>query len=91
MARAFFLIAALMALAVIADRLARAAEDRGWIYYRQRRPQSGGATASVFGPLFDIVQPSRQIVIEQQQQHEELLREESGRAEPDHQDDPPMA
>jgi len=26
-----------------------------------------------------------------EQQHEQLLREESGRAEPDHQDDPPMA
>lgn len=90
MARAVFLIAALMALAVIADRLARAAEDRGWIYYRQRRAQSGGATATAFGPLFDLVQPSRQIVIEQQQ-HEELLREESGRSEPDHLDDPPMA
>ena len=80
MTTAAFGIAGLIVLAIIADRLARAAEDRGWIYYRKRQAQSGTISGAVFGPMFDLAQPSRQIIIEQLV-HEELLREDSGQGE----------
>ena len=61
-----------MALAVAAllwllDRGLLAAEDRGWIYYRHCKAESGSVSGAVFGPAFDLFQPSRQIVMEQQE------------------------
>lgn len=65
---------------VLADALLRRAEARGWIYYR-RRSGSGSVSSAVFGPAFDLAQPTRQILAEEQQ-HQELLREDAGDSEP---------
>ena len=48
----------------LADRGLRAAEARGWIYYR-RRSASGSVSAAAFGPAFDLLQPTRQTTVEQ--------------------------
>lgn len=51
---------------VVADRLLLAAERRGWIYYRRRKPTSGSMSAAAFGSVADALQPTRQIVVEEQ-------------------------
>ena len=48
----------------LADRGLRAAEARGLIYYRSRSA-SGSVSAAAFGPAFDLLQPTRQITVEQ--------------------------
>ena len=55
------------ALAWLLDRALRAAEDRGWIYYRCRKAASGSLSGAVLAPAFDLLQPTRQIVVEQQE------------------------
>ncbi len=62
-------------LVLILDRLLLAAEARGWIFYRKRQASSGSVSAAAFGPLIDLLQPSRQIVVEQQE-HQALMRED---------------
>ena len=49
---------------VLADRLLLWAERRGWIFYRRRKP-TGGAGAAALGPIFDALQPSRTIVVQE--------------------------
>jgi hypothetical protein len=58
---------AISALVWLLDRGLLAAEGRGWIYYRHRKAASGTVSGAVFGPAFDLLQPSRQIVVEQQE------------------------
>lgn len=50
----------------LGDRGLRAAEARGWIYYR-RRPDSGSVSGALLGPTLDLLQPTRQITVEQQE------------------------
>lgn len=60
------LVMAIVAGLLLLDRALLAAEDRGWIFYRRRKPGSGSVSGAVFGPAFDLLQPSRQITVEQQ-------------------------
>lgn len=62
---------------VLADRLLLRAEDRGWIYYRKRKAASGAVSSAAFGPVLDLLQPSRQVFVEEQQ-HQEMMREADG-------------
>ena len=55
------------ALAWLLDRGLVAAEDRGWIYYRRRKAASGSLGSALFAPAFDLLQPGRQLVVEQQE------------------------
>ena len=69
-------VAGAVALFVV-DRLLRKAEDRGWIYYRTKKAASGSLTAAAFGPAFDVLQPTRQVIVDERQ-HQELMREQAG-------------
>ena len=63
----------------LADRGLRAAEARGWIYYR-RRPASGSVSAATFGPAFDLLRPTRQTTVEQAE-HDRIAPAELPREE----------
>jgi hypothetical protein len=65
---------------LLADRLLLRAERRGWIFYRRRRP-TGGAGAAAFGPIFDVLQPSRTVLV-QEQRWQQTRRAEQGNADP---------
>ena len=62
----FGLLLLTVGLLLLADRGLRAAEARGWICYRSRSA-SGSVSAAAFGPAFDLLQPTRQITVEQQE------------------------
>jgi hypothetical protein len=73
------------AVAWLLDRVLLAAEDRGWIYYRRRKAASGSLGGAIFAPAFDLLQPTRQIVVEQQE-HDRIAPvsdEEAQRRRPD--------
>lgn len=55
------------ALTWLLDRGLLAAEERGWIDYRHRKASSGALSGAVFAPAVDLLQPTRQIVVEQQE------------------------
>ena len=55
-----------LGLLLVADRLMVAAERRGWVYYRRRKPTSGSMSGAAFGSISDVLQPGRQVVVEQQ-------------------------
>ena len=57
-------VVALMLL-VAGDRLLLKTEQRGWIYYRKSKPESGAGSAAL-GPVVDLFQPSREIAITEQ-------------------------
>ena len=75
------LVVLVIVVALVLHRLLLAAERRGWIYYR-RKASSGSVSGAAFGPVFDLLQPSRQIQVEEQQ-HQELLREDDEAGEGD--------
>ena len=67
----FLLVAAILPLGYLADRLLLWMEDRGWIFYRRSRPDPKNV-----GPAFleieALLQPSRRHVLEQKvDQHAE--------------------
>lgn len=68
--RLLLLVGAVLALALVIDRLMVAAEARNWVYWR-RRPTSGSATAAALAPLHALTQPSYQYVIAEQE-HQQL-------------------
>lgn len=59
-----WIVAVAVALFVI-DRLLLAAERKGWVYYRHRKPTSGSASAAAFGSVSELFRPSEQIMVEQ--------------------------
>ena len=60
-----FAVIATVAVALLAlDRLALWMESRGWIYWRRRRPERGGATAGLLTEFQKIVEPEVRHVIE---------------------------
>jgi hypothetical protein len=67
-----------LVLLLVADRLMLAAERRGWVYYRHRKPVSGSVSSAAFGSVSDVLQPSRQVVVEQQR--DDQLRRTSYKA-----------
>ena len=62
----------LVSLACVVDHALLSAEQRGWIYYRRRRAKSGSVGIACT-PVVDIFQPSRQILIEQQERDRVVL------------------
>ncbi len=64
-----WLVLAAVVLFVV-DRLLLAAERRGWVYYRKRKPTSGSASAAAFGPVAELVQPGQEVVVEQRLQEQ---------------------
>jgi hypothetical protein len=64
-----WLVLAAVVLFVV-DRLLLAAERRGWVYYRKRKPTSGSASAAAFGPVAELVQPGQRVVVEQRLQEQ---------------------
>lgn len=68
----FWVIVAVVGLVII-DRLLLAAERRGWVYYRKRKPVSGAATA-MLAPVAEVLQPGRQVVVEQTVRERTLRR-----------------
>lgn len=71
-------IAVAILVLVAADRLLLAAERRGWIYYRKRKPTSGSASAAAFGPMAEILQPGRKVVVEEAQRQRTMRRTDRG-------------
>ncbi len=67
-----------LGLLVVLDRLMLAAERRGWVYYRHRKPTSGSMSSAAFGSIADVLQPGRQVVVEQQR--DDQLRRKSQKA-----------
>lgn len=55
-----------LGLLLVLDRLMLAAERRGWVYYRHRKPTSGSMSSAAFGAIAVVLQPGRQVVVEQQ-------------------------
>ena len=62
----------------ILDRLLLAAERRGWIFYRKRKPTSGSASAAAFGPMAELMQPGHKVVVEEQLRQQTLRRTVEG-------------
>ena len=58
-------VALAVVVALVMDRVLLAAERRGWIYYRKRKPTSGSASAAAFGPMAELFQPGQQVVVEE--------------------------
>jgi hypothetical protein len=56
--------------AIVLDRLLRAAEDRGWIYYRKHKPSGASFVAALF-QIQAIFQPEKQHIIEQKREIKE--------------------
>ena len=77
-----FLLTAPVVLAVlaIADRLLLRAEARGWIFYRRRRSTATPVAEAAFGPVFDLLQPARQVVNEERER-QGLMRDQPGQDE----------
>jgi len=75
----WWLLLALAAL-VVADRLLLRAEARGWVYYRRHRATSTQVGSAAFGPVFDLIQPTRQVIVEERDR-QELMREQAGQDE----------
>jgi hypothetical protein len=69
-------------VALVLDRLLLRAERRGWIYYRKRKPTSGAASAAAFGPMAELFQPGRQVVVEERQRQENARRSTDDGAPP---------
>ncbi len=67
-----------LGLLVVLDRLMLAAERRGWVYYRHRKPTSGSMSSAAFWSISDVLQPGRQVVVEQQR--DDQLRRKSQKA-----------
>lgn len=64
-----------LALALLAvDRIATLAEERGWIYWRKRKPAASGGSG-IMGDLMTALQPSQQ-VMQQELDHRDMLRDE---------------
>ncbi|WP_227999977.1 hypothetical protein [Nocardia australiensis] len=56
----------LVMVGLILDRIGLWAEQRGWIYWRKRRPSpSGGAAAGMLGDLQAVLSPSYRHVVEE--------------------------
>ncbi len=51
---------------LVLDRVALWAEQRGWIYWRRRKP-SPQAGAGMFGELVEMFEPSHRHVVEEQE------------------------
>lgn len=71
------LVAAVIAAGFVLDRLLLAAEERGWIYWRRHKPESGALSNAAFGPVFDVLQPTREVAAEERE-HQRLVRHETG-------------
>jgi hypothetical protein len=80
----FGLIVAVLVTLFVLDRLMLAAERRGWIYYRRRKPTSGSASAAALGPVMDVFRPQERIVVE-----ERLRQQTTRRTAPDGAGRPP--
>jgi hypothetical protein len=76
-----FILIALVAAAFVLDRLMLKAEERGWIYWR-RRKGSHGMAASAALEVHQILEPSKEYVLEVQ-------RDQA--PESDEEGDPPTA
>ncbi len=74
------LLAAIVLL--VLDRLALAAERRGWIYYRKRKPTSGSASAAAFGATAEFLQPGQQVVVEERLRRQTVRPTPQGRRTP---------
>lgn len=72
------LAAAVLAAIVVIDRLALAAERRGWIYYRHRRASSGSLSSAAFGPVAEVFQPGSRIVMEERARLQTVRRSNPG-------------
>lgn len=72
------LTAAVLAAIVVIDRLALAAERRGWIYYRHRRASSGSLSSAAFGPVAEVFQPGSRIVMEERARRQTVRRSNPG-------------
>jgi len=62
----------------VLDRLLLAAERRGWIFYRKRKPTSGSASAAAFGPMVELMQPGHKVVVEEQFRQQTVRRTVEG-------------
>lgn len=74
------LLAAVVAL--VLDRLLLAAERRGWVHYRKRKPTSGSASAAAFGPMAQVFQPGNRVVVEEKQRQQSTRRSAQDGAPP---------
>jgi hypothetical protein len=64
---------------LLADRLLLRVERQGWIFYRRRKPSGCGGAA--LGPLLEVFQPSRTVLV-QEQRRQQSRRVEQGTADP---------
>lgn len=54
-------------------------ETKGWLYYRKAPQRASGAAGGVFGELMEVLQPSRQITVQETlRQRDRVQRVESG-------------
>jgi hypothetical protein len=60
---------------LVADRLLLAAEARGWIYYRRRRPPTGTASSGLL-TVMSIYQPGHEHIVDQRRQAATAVDEE---------------
>lgn len=72
------LAAAVLVATLVVDRVALAAERRGWIYYRHRKASSGSLSSAAFGPVAEVFQPGSRIVAEEQFRRRTVRRAEPG-------------
>ena len=71
-------VALAVVVALVMDRVLLAAERRGWIYYRKRKPTSGSASAAAFGPMAELFQPGQQVVVQERQRQQNTRRSADG-------------
>lgn len=69
-------VLAVLVVLIGIDRLMLAAERRGWIFYRHRKPTSGSMSSAAFGAMAEVMQPGRQVVVAEQQR-QKVRRSES--------------
>lgn len=72
------LAAAILVATLLVDRLALAAERRGWIYYRHRKASSAPLSSAAFGPVAEVFQPGNRIVVEERIRRRTVRRSEPG-------------
>jgi hypothetical protein len=80
-------IAGLVATLFHLDRLGLWLEDRGWLYYRRKKPRGG--VSNLASVLYDLYDPPVKHVIELKEKKPARPRKETGQGSPDDAADAP--
>jgi hypothetical protein len=86
-AAAVLAVLGLAALLFALDRLGLWLEDRGWLYYRRKKPRGG--MSNLASVLYDVCDPPVKHVIELKEKKPARPRKETGQGTPDGDADAP--